>query len=62
MAKAATYAERRDIVATWYKFTKSSDSYDPPYMLKPVFKRDYPRTAQTVDDILAREVKLQPRK
>lgn len=62
MTKAATYADRRDLVATWYKFSKSSDPYDPPYMLKPTFKRDYPRTALTVEDVLARELKLQPRK
>ena len=62
MKNAATYADRRDIVATWYKFSTSSDPYDPPFTFKPTFKRNYPRTALTVEDILTRELKLQPRK
>jgi len=62
MTNAATYADRRDLVATWYKFSTSSDPYDPPYTLKPTFKRKYPRSPLTVEDILAHELKLQPRK
>lgn len=64
MTKGANYVDNRDASATWYKLTIADDDHpdDLPYQFKPVFKRSYPKSAQTVDAILAREATLQPRK
>ncbi|MFK3737262.1 hypothetical protein [Massilia sp. TN1-12] len=59
-----SYVDKGDIFVTWYKFTQAGDDHpdDPPYAFKPAFTRTYPKTADTVDAILAREASLQPRK
>lgn len=64
MAGNANYDDKRDASATWYKLTLADDEHpdDAPYQFKPAFKRAYPKTAQTVDAILAREATLQPHK
>lgn len=64
MTKGTNYVDDRDASATWYKLTIADDEHpdDLPYQLKPVFKRSYPKSAQTVDAILAREATLQPHK
>lgn len=61
---AASYADKQTASATWYKLTLSDDDHpdDAPYQFKAVFKRPYPRSAQSVDALLAREAALQPRK
>lgn len=59
-----SYQDRGTITVTWYKLTQSGDDQpdDLAYQLKPAFVRDYPNAKQTVEDILAKEVVLQPRK
>lgn len=62
MAKEATYDGKRDARATWYKLSFADDDHPDgiPYQLKPVFKRSYRKSPQTVDAILKNEAKLQP--
>ena len=59
-----SYYDKGTITTTWYKLTESGDDQPdaPAYQLKPVFSRDYPNSKRTVEDILAQEVVLQPRK
>lgn len=58
------YYEKGEFTVTWYKLVQSSDDRpdDSPYLLKPVFTRNYPKSASTVEAILAKETALQPRK
>lgn len=58
------YAEKGDITVTWNKLvTDDKDHPDGPgYLFKPSFTRSYPKSALTVEAVLAREVKAEPGK
>jgi hypothetical protein len=59
-----SYYDKGTMFATWYKLTESGDEQPdgPAYQFKPVFTRKYPNTAQTVEEILAKEATLDPGK
>jgi hypothetical protein len=57
-----SYHDKGDITVTWNKLAVDGDD-DPdasPYRLAPVFTRPYPKSALTVEAVLAREAKLNP--
>lgn len=58
------YAERGDITVTWNKLVTDDKDYPdgPAYLFKPNFTRSYPKSALTVEAVLAREIKAEPRK
>jgi len=59
------YYDKGDITVTWNKLMVEGDDKDPyasPYRLAPVFSRSYPKSALTVEAVLARETTLRPSK
>lgn len=60
-----SYYDKGDITVTWNKLMVEGDDKDPyasPYRLAPVFTRAYPKSALTVEAVLAREATLRPAK
>ncbi|MYM70436.1 hypothetical protein GTP45_27040 [Pseudoduganella sp. FT55W] len=58
------YAERGDITVTWNKLVTDDKDYPdgPTYLFKPSFTRSYPKSSLTVEAVLARELKAEPKK
>jgi hypothetical protein len=58
------YAEKGDITVTWNRLVTDDKDYPdgPAYLFKPSFTRSYPKSSLTVEAVLAREVKLEPKK
>jgi len=61
---APNYSEKGDITVTWNKLLTDDPAYPdgPAYLFKPSFTRSYPRSALSVEAVLAREIKLEPKK
>lgn len=60
-----SYYGKGDITVTWNKLMVDPDDKAPdasPYRLAPVFTRAYPKSALTVEAVLARETTLRPSK
>lgn len=58
------YTEKGDIIVTWHQLvTDDKDFPDGPgYLFKPGVTHSYPKSSLSVEEVLAREVKLAPKK
>lgn len=61
---APNYSEKGDITVTWNKLVTDDPDYPdgPAYLFKPSFIRSYPTSTLSVEAVLARETKLEPKK